>query len=328
MAIGKASDFAVYNDQVYGGLWEGTAQFADAFNAASANTIRVVASDRLGDYRYESFFKSISNVVSRRDTTSVSAATDLAMTQGENISVKINRKFGPVANTVDSWKKVGRDPQEMSFKLGQMMAEEQNLDMVNTAILAVEAAIQGQSAFNYDATGQSPATMAHKHLIQGMSKMGDFANRLRAWFMYSAPFFGLMSQSVTDNIYQVGGVTIINGAPITFNKPVVHIDAPALWDANGSLTDTYNTLCLVEGAVTVEQSEEPPTIAFDLVTGLENLVYRFQAEYAYNITIKGMKWDVANGGANPTNATLGTTTNWDLAVTSAKNGPGVRIVTQ
>lgn len=328
MAIGKASDFKVYHDYLYAGIWEGLSTFSDGFNEASNNTIRLVPQDRLGDYAYESFFKSISSVVSRRDTTSTSTLTPSAMTQDENISVKLNRRFGPVTHTIDAWKKVGQDPQEMSFKLGEMMSAEMRLEMLTTALIAVEAAIEGQSAFNYDATGQSTKTMTHTHLIKGMAKMGDFAGRLYTWVFHSKPYFDLMAQGVADNVFNVAGIIINEGVNGTFNKPQVVVDAAALTDANGSLTDTYNSLCLTENAVVIEESEEPPTVAFELVTGKENLVYEFQAEWAYNVSVRGMKWDVSNGGANPTAATLGTTTNWDLAVTSAKNGPGVRIVTQ
>lgn len=328
MAIGKASDFKVYNEQLFGGLWEGLSQNADGFNAASAGTIRLIPRDRLGDYSYSSFFKSISSVVARRDTTSVSAATDLAMTQDESISVKISRRFGPVAQTIDAWKKVGRDPQEMSFRLGAMMAEEMALDMINTALLAGEAAIEGQSTFNYDATGETTKTMTHTHMVNGFKTMGDKAASLRTVVMHSKPGFDLQIQGIADNVFEVGGTIINTNFVPMFNKNVVTIDAPALTDANGSLIDTYNTLALVNDAIVVEESENPPTVAFDLVTGLDNLIYRFQAEYAYNITVKGVKWDVTNGGANPTDAALGTTTNWDLAVTSFKNGAGIRVLTQ
>lgn len=328
MAIGKASDFKVYDEQLTTGLWEGLSQFSDGFNAGSGNTIRLVPRDRRGHYSYESFFKSIAGVVSRRDTTSTAAATDQALPEDEQISVKINRKFGPVAQTVDAWKKVGSDPREMSFVLGEMMAEEVALDMINTAILAGEAAIEGQAAFNYDATAQTTKTMTHTHLIKGMALMGDFSGRLRAWVMRGKPYHDLLAQAVADNVFEVGGVVIAAGNVPTFNKPTVVIDAPALTDANGSLIDTYNTLCLVENAIVIEESEEPPEIAFDLITGLENLVYRFQGEYSYNIKIKGMKWNVGAGGANPTDGALGTTTNWTLAATNAKHGPGIRVKTQ
>jgi hypothetical protein len=101
-------------------------------------------------------------------------------------------------------------------------------------------------------------------------------------------------------------------------------DSEALHDANGSLTDTYNVLGLVQGAGLVKESE-PDNVAFELVTGLDNLVYRYQGEYAFNVGVKGFQWDVTNGGVNPTDSDLSTATNWDKVATSYKDCAGIRI---
>ncbi|MGH9339528.1 MAG: major capsid protein, partial [Acidobacteriota bacterium] len=59
-----------------------------------------------------------------------------------------------------------------------------------------------------------------------------------------------------------------------------------------------------------------------------NLVMRIQGEYAYNLRLRGFAWDVTNGGANPTDSALGTSTNWDKAATADKSLAGIRIKTQ
>jgi hypothetical protein len=105
MAIGKASDFKIYQDEVRGGIVERLTQASAFFNAAGG-AIRLGTVSRRGDYAKESFFKSISSLVTRRDTTSVAAATDLALAMDEIISVKLNRKIGPVAQTLDAFRKV------------------------------------------------------------------------------------------------------------------------------------------------------------------------------------------------------------------------------
>jgi hypothetical protein len=69
----------------------------------------------------------------------------------------------------------------------------------------------------------------------------------------------------------------------------------------------------------VENSEEQEIVVQD-VTGLENLVVRFQGEYAYNVGLKGFQWDVTNGGANPTSTNVGLGTNWDTILSSSQ-GP-------
>ena len=324
MAIGKASDFKIYEPEFYGGMAEGIAQNVQAFNAASAGAIRLVARSLKGHYEKESFMKAISGLVSRRDITSVAAATDLAMTQGEFVSVKVNRKLGPAAQTLDAFRKLGTSPQEMSFVLGRMVGELKLKDYINTAILAVETAIDGQAALKVDKSAASPTTLAHQWLVSAMALMGDQAQQIRAWVMHSKPFFDLVGQGITDKITNVADVIIFGGGPGSLGKPIIVTDAPALWDLNGSAADTYNVLGLVEGAVTVTESEEQEIVS-EVVTGLENLVMRVQGEYAFNLSVKGFAWDVANGGANPTDGALGTTSNWDKAATEDKHLAGVRL---
>lgn len=324
MAIGKASDFKIYEPEFYGGMAEGIAQNVQAFNAASNGAIRLVARALKGHYEKESFFKDISGLISRRDITSVSAATDLAMTQGEFVSVKVNRKIGPAAQTIDAFRKAGLSPQEMSFSLGKMIGDRKLKDYINTAILSAETALDGQSALKVDKSAASPTTLTHQWLVAAMALLGDSAQNIRAWVMHSKPFFDLMGQAITDKIFGVADVTIFGGGPGSLGKPIIVTDAPALWDLNGSALDTYNVLGLVDGAVTVTESEEQEIVS-EVVTGLENLVMRLQGEYAFNVGVKGFQWDVANGGPNPDDTALGVTTNWDKAATENKNLAGVRL---
>lgn len=325
MAAGKYSDFKIYEQEFYGGMFEAVDQVTNAFNGASAGAIRLVARQLKGHYEKESFLEEISGLISRRDITSVASAADTPMTMDEFIAVKVNRKIGPVAQTLDAWRKLGTDPREMSFQLGRAIGDRKIKDYVNTALLCVETGIQAVSALNTDKTAASPATLTHGYLVTALSTMGDNASNVVAWAMHSKPYFDLVGQAITDKIFGVANVTIMAGNVATLGRPTIVIDSPSLTDANGSAADTYNVLGLVPGAVTVTESEQQEIFS-DVVTGLENIVMRVQGEYAFNVGVKGMKWDVTNGGANPTDAALGTTTNWDQAATSAKHCAGVRLV--
>src|SRR5690606_17211070 len=87
-------------------------------------------------------------------------------------------------------------------------------------------------------------------------------------------------------------------------------------------TTAYYTLGLTANGVLCEVTETSD-IVIDDVTGGENILTRLQGEFAYNTGIKGFKWDVANGGANPNDAALGTGSNWDKAATDNKSLAGV-----
>jgi hypothetical protein len=326
MSTGKASDFKIYDEQFYGGWFEAMDQNTEAFNAASANAIQMVPRKVLGDYEKEAFLKSISNFITRRDTTSVSTATDLAMTMGEGISVKVNRKIGPIGQTLDAWRKVGKDQQEMSFQLGGMIAQEVMKDYANTAVLVAAAALDHVSTLTYDATAQSTPTLTPTHLASGLALRGDKAAEIVAWVMHSKSYFDLVKQAIADKIYNEAGMVVYGGSPGTLGRPVVVIDAPGLTDTLASqVNSTYNVLGLVAGGVVLVESEAREVVS-QVITGLENLLFRVQGEYAFNLGVKGFQWDTSNGGANPTDAALGVSTNWDQVATSVKNCAGVRIV--
>jgi hypothetical protein len=326
MAAGKASDFVIYNEQYYTGLLEAMDQQTQIFNAASNGALEMVNKDLLGDYESRSFLKSISGLTRRRDTTSVAAVADTAMTMDQFISVKINRGIGPMAQTLDAWRKIGKDSAEMSLKLGRMIGAGKLQDYANTMILAVAAALDSVAALTYDATALATPTLTPTTLANGMAKMGDMASNIVCWVMHSKNYFDLVKQAIADKIYNEAGVVVYGGLPGTLGLPVVVIDAPGLTDSLASQTnDTYNVLGLVSGAAALTESE-PDKIVAQEVTGYENLMYRIQGEYAFNLGVKGFKWDVTNGGVNPTDAALGISTNWDKVATSVKNCCGVRIV--
>ncbi len=333
MATGKHSDFVLYDEQYYGGMFEAVAQFVQAFNGASNGALTLQQKQLTGNYAKESFIKAISGMVSRRDLTSVSTASDLAVTLGEMISVKVNRKIGPIGQTLGAWRAIGKDSAEMSLKIGQMVGKEKMADYLNTAIACARAALANTADLLYDATGTANATLTHNRMISGMAKFGDRANSIVAWVMHSHAYFSLMGNAVTDKITNVADVAIYGGSPGTFGKPVIVTDAAGLTTAAVDLSGTsndvaakYDTLGLVGNAAGVVESEEEQ-IVFDTITGLEQLIGRIQGEYAFNIGVKGFKWDTGNGGANPTDAALATGSNWDQVATSIKDCAGVCIRT-
>lgn len=325
MAIGKKTDFIIYDEQFFTGMSEVVEQNANSFNAASNGAIQLVPQRLIGDYDKESFTKLISGLVTRRDVTSVAAATDSALTQGENVLVKINRKIGPVANTLDSFRKIGKDMQEMSFILGQQVGQAVAADYLNTATNALVAALGNVATLKYDQTANATKTLNHSALVNGLALFGDASSKVAAFVMHSKPYFDLVQAAISDKIFEVAGVTIYSGTVATFNRPVIVTDSAPLLTVGGP--NTYSVLGLTESGVVIKESEDR-YITSQEVTGLENLVIRMQGEYAFNLGLKGFTWDVTNGGANPADAAIGTGTNWDKTATDNKSTAGVLIKVQ
>lgn len=327
MATGKASDLKVYNPQIQAGLIETLAQISDIFNAASRNCIRLVANRRPGNYVYEAFWQNPSGLITRRDTTSVSAADDIAMTQEEEISVKLNRKIGPVAQTLDAFRKIGAraDENALDFTIGTQIAKAMQVEMCDTALLATRAALLNQAACLY--TVPTNGTLATASLVSGLAKRGDRATDVACWVMHSKPYYDLVAAQITANIDGVSNFNVATATPVTLNRPVLVTDSPSLIVTSGTsntpITD-YITLGLAPGAVTVEDSEEEYVARF-IETGKENLIVRVQGEFAYTLKQKGFKWDVSTGGANPASSAVGTGSNWDKVAANMKDLGGVVI---
>lgn len=328
MAIGKGSDFKIYDEYVHTRINELLAQNGEAFGAASAGAMRLTTRSITGNYEYASFFSSIgAGLAARRDLTSVGSQTDTAMTQAERVSVKLNRKLIPVAQTRDAFRKIfgAYDQTEFSGLMAEQYANAMQLEMLNTALSAVTAALVNVTASFV--TEPSLGSISTNTLFSALAKMGDRANRVICWVMHSKPYYDLVKSQAAANITGVSNFNVATATPITCNRPVVVTDSASLIQNPVSPdVDNYVTLGLTEDAVLVENSEEQEIVLQD-VTGLENLVIRIQGEYAYNLSVKGFTWDVANGGTNPTSTAVALGSNWDTATVSHKDRAGVAIRT-
>ena len=321
MAIGVTSDFKIYDELMHTGYTETLQQFTDAFNQASNGAISLVSETKLGEYEKEAFYEALSAPISRQDITSVSAVTDRNLTQDENIRVKLHRKFDPTAVTKKQFKMIGRDPDEFFMVLGAQYAKDAAREKLNTGLLATRVALANISTVLNDVTAASVTSITHTNLLRTLGKFGDSSERIVAWVMHSTQFFDLGVQSISDQIETVASSVIQAVNVKGFNRPIIVTDSDSLI-ATADTPDSYFVLGLTPNAIQLIESESPEFLQ-DTVSGLEQIVMRYQGEYAYNLGVKGFKWDTANGGANPTAGTLGTASNWDRAATSDKDLAGV-----
>jgi hypothetical protein len=321
MAIGKASDFKIYQEEFFGGMTEKLQQNAINLAAQSRGSIVIRAHEHRGDYEKESFVKSLSALVSRQDITSVATVTDTELTQDDEIRVKCHRKIGPVAQAKKAFKMISEDPQVLSFILGQQQAQAVAEDMLNTGLAAAAAALVNTSAVKNDVTSATVKSITHSNLLQTLAKFGDASDRIVAWVLHSTQWFDLGLQSISDQITNVADKVISAYTVQGFNRPFLVTDSASLI-VTGDTPDSYYVLGLAEDGLQLLQSEQME-IATDEVTGLEQLVMRYQGEYAYSVGVKGFQWDTGNGAANPDLATIGTGSNWDKVRTSTKDLAGV-----
>jgi hypothetical protein len=320
MATTLASDMKIYEAQFASGRTEKLRQNIDAFNAASGGAILLRSSALPANYEYNSFFKTNGSLISRQDITSDSAVTPAKLTQDENISVKLHRK-SVTDLTQKAARMAGISFDEMVFAHGEQWAQEYLTEMLNTALAAARAAIAAQSDVTNDITAAATKTVSHTALLNTLRKFGDQTDSIAAWVMHSTQYFDLGIQSISDDIVNVADGIVRRVEIPGLGRPILVTDSASLI-ATADTPDSYFVLGLVGGGIDVNESEGVNQVV-DNVTGLEQLVVRVQAEYAYNLGLKGFKWDTANGGANPNAATVATATNWDKVATSSKDLAGV-----
>ena len=328
MAITTATDWKVYQDEYAAAYAERVAQSLNVLEARGNGAIVIQDANVPGQYVKQAFFKMPSGLVSRRIATgtgSTSAVTPVTVAQGENVDVRLSRKIGPVDVTFDSLRKTGITPETFSMWLGQMMADARMQYMLNDALRAARAAIN-KTATMYDKSALTSKTLNRAALSAGMAKLGDQRDAVVAWVTHSKSYGDLVTEAITptagaESIIQ--GVALYGAAPPSLGRPVFVTDSAALVD--DVTVDKYYTLGLVPGAIRIRVDGQLAAPIIQEVTGLENLCLRIQAEADWFVGILGYAYDVTNGGANPDDTALATTTNWDLAATSYKQSAGVVI---
>lgn len=326
-AVTLVGDMKPRQELVRTGMVEATMQFIDAFNDGSAGSIRLIEEDLEGDFNRENFFQLPSDLISRRDPTADTDIDTKKVTEDQNIGVKLNRRIGPLDMTMDSFKKIGvvaqnqRDTASLIF--GREIARRTIEDKLNSSILGLRAALDGEAAVKHTASG----ALTTSDLIDGVAKFGDAGGEIVAWVMHSFAYYQLVKdQGVTKSIDGLSSVVLAGGSPATFGKPVIVTDSAALATSTGGgsvpVVTTYHSLGLTRDALVCRNSE-PMTVINEWTGGNDNIKLLWQGEYAFNVSCKGFQF--ATGTPNPDDAALGNSSNWTFVYDTLKNGAGVVI---
>ena len=303
-------------------------QAVEKFNSGSNGTIILRSDRKPGDFDYTAIFANAGGLVSRQDQTSTAAVTATAMSQAEIASVKINRKIGPVEWARSAFLKAGLSEEAIRVAAGEQAAKDVLADMLNNVIRAGRAALDNNPGNTF--TVAANGTLDTAALVSGLALMGDQSQRVSAWVMHSKTFFDITGYQIdpSNNGDIVSGNVVYSGMPGTLNRPIIVTDSDSLKVTTGTgtaaVTDYY-TLGLTPSGLVVEDTEEEFVTLEGPITGQEQLIYRMQGEFGYNLGVKGFTWDVANGGKNPVDADVGTGTNWDKVLNDDKSLAGVVI---
>ncbi len=288
-------------------------QMTDAFNAASYGAIRLTSEKSLGDYEQETFFKALASadVIKHRDPNADVALTPLDLEQGELFNTKLNRTYGPVRKSLDSFKKIGESSETFSVKIGEMVAQAVMEDQLNTAIHGLMGSISSEASM---VLGDGTTDVEYINISELMGLYGDQLGSIKLLVMHSTTYFTLMGTAIGEKLWNVAGSTINSGANPTLGIPTLVTDSPAL-----DMTAGKGVLALTDGAITVVDSEQTD-VDIQKILGNSNMMWLYQGESAFNLRVKGYSYD--NTIISPTNAQLADSTNWSLVANDLKFSAG------
>lgn len=320
----SASDMVNFNQYVAPAIAEMFPQMINKFNAASNNSIMLTAEGFDGNYLEQSFFAAVHDSQRRVDRFGANGAvapTDL--TQLQHNTVKIAGGFGPILFEPSQMTWLRKPTQEGITIAASQFAEAMLADQLNSAILALVAAIGNNSAVVNDVSASGKVTQSA--INTGLSKFGDSSSSVRTLIMTGSQYHNLVDEAILNgnNQFEIGGVAIRDGNVFGQGRQIIVTDSPAL----RTVDPFQNVLGLVAGAAQVRDGA-------DLITNIEttNRLARiettFQSDYTFGLSLNGYSWDQASGGPSPLDAAIGTGSNWDKVATSDKNTAGVMIIGQ
>lgn len=318
----------VFNRWAYRTVSELVAQQIELFNAATNNAIILRSpTENPGDFSDSTFWQLMSGAVRRRDPYSMGSVSPVDLQMILDTMVKVAGGTAPINIPPVMFEWIGQNAQQGGVVIGQQLAPLMMQDMLNTAVAALAAAIVNTGATNYtDVSGGSGGAelFSPSNVVAAKRLLGDRSDAIAAWVLHSKPMHDYWAGAVANanRLFTYGTVAVVSDP---FGKPMIMSDIPALVIA-GTPTD-YVSLGLQTGAAVVERNADF-TQNLDTRNGQENIARTYQAEWSYNLGLKGFTWDKTNGGKAPTTASLATGTNWDKNVTSHKDLAGVAIRTQ
>jgi hypothetical protein len=299
------------------------AQDTAKFNAATRGGIQLMAGSAMGSYKDTVFFKRIANLVRRRN---VFGSGDVAETKLEDVvdtMVRVAAGTAPLDLSPSQFTWIGTNPGVAAAQFGKQLAEDTVEDMLNAAILAAVTALSATASNVHDYSGTGICSLAE--LNKGAAKFGDRAQAIRCWLMHSKTAHDIYGAAITNanNLFTSDTVNVVQDG---FGRIFVVTDSPHLLDLTAN-PDKYFVLGLVEGGIIVRQNDDYDQQIVG-VNGKENIKRSIQAEWSYNVGVKGYAWDKSTGGASPSDAAIGSSANWDQYGATAKDLPGVLVISQ
>lgn len=323
------SDMEVFNTYFMPSTIETLDQMVDKFNTASGGAILLTTDGFDGDFLQSSFYASLAGARRRVNRYGANNAVNpIDLTQLKHNTVKVAGGFGPVRYEPSQMTWLRKPTAEGIEVASRFFAESLLQDQLNTAIAALVAAVANQGAAAVVDVSASKK-VDYIAVNDSHAKFGDHSSQLVAQVMDGAQFHNFIGQNLqnAERLFQSTGVQVVD----VLGRLIVVTDAPALYSAAEAgppaVPAKRRVLSLTAGAAMVHDARDLIS-NIQTVNGKERIETTLQLDYSFGVGLRGYAWDTANGGASPSDAALGTGSNWDRVATSIKHTAGVMAVGQ
>jgi hypothetical protein len=292
------------------------------------NAIRLGGFSGSGEVSNFRFANNLRSSQYRRDPSSTDAVTPVDYSESLYKKIKIAGGFAPIiipnAVIMDavSGSEMNSATAEALTEVANQYADAYMLDQVNTSLACIGAGLNGVAAATLD-NSAGGAIVTQAMLNNMFAKFGDKGGSIGTLAMHSGAYYQLVGNAIDDNVLDVTGMAYRNGSVPLQGRSVIVTDDPALAYNDGT-RDVYKIIGLVDGAAEISNTSQ--TNMMEEKTGQENLYTQWQANYNFDLGIRGLSWDETNGGVFPSDAELATATNWDQIVDNVKDICGVQLI--
>lgn len=290
------------------GIIDSVVQNTDVFNANSNGALALTNEFNPGEEARYSFWTNIPEA-SRRDPSADTDLTAEKITQGAMESVMLNR-YTYTRMKKEALRQAGQGNSLNDYVgfVGEKLGGIINRGQVNDLFHALVGAV-GSDDLAVDHNGLMETDL----LYDVMEDMEDAWDNVRAIIMHPRVFSHLAREQKDANVYNIGGLSIMNGTPVTMGLPVIKSASSALVDTDDSPINTvYKTFFVTENAAVLNVPTEGGfDVFFEREVGKQNLGYIAQTEWTNEVYVKGYKWDST---ANPTDSNLSDSANWTKVV--------------
>lgn len=313
MAWPSSPSWEIISEKMYGAYYQLLAYNTALFNERTRGGLVLTTGNIQGDFSTMAFFNRLTGLVRDRDITSDAAVSSIDFSMDNISRVKYAKGTPPVRIDRHRWQWMQKNPEDAIALIAQQLAEETMAAQLSLAAGAIIAANANVGAtLTYDGTA---GTASLSGLVEAAQLFGDRSSDIGCWLMHSKSAKDLKIAAITNSndLFKFGTITVAQDVD---GRPIIISDLPTLvYTSSGT---KYHVLGFTPGAAVVE-AEQDFFFNLDTRNGTENIAATWQAQWTENIGLKGFTYDTANGGANPTRATLLTGTNWDKKATSVKD---------